>query len=504
MLSLDSSQVHGTARKALGPLEASTDELPPGFRINNRNKFMVVRNYYDRAFQNIEANHHLENLKFRRTTAHDHIRALDRRVAKGVSPSLTTAINSLRTFPEQSFPNELPHPADIQVTASEILDTLRKKLSKSKVYRLSIYYQQEKRATTKLLSKAIIPNHSSVASLRDSIGDKIRLVQFCCSSKEDSLCFQDFLQDADPKTVDRIGQIFSESLDILVTDKFGNYTVQKLCHRHGGFMDFVSAYLSNDFEALIDNEYASRVMQALVDLSPKFRLFCLRKFKSCLPGILTSISAVFLMSAVIKSTKEFGELAFLRNMLSKNPSLLECRYLKRVMVSYVDNCPDLELAEIIKALNFRKNLCTFLDDKYSAYIVLMLVQRGDQGTIEELIATISCDPVQLFDAKFTGFLLTKILELNDAQLVSAILTTLISVSPADFRRLVQSTSIDTGYFLMYLLLSIKPLARQQVQHVQNLLDTINKPTPSVPVGRSRSILKKVPIRPPYTMFVKHS
>lgn len=499
MLGFYSFQVQEFNTRGWCHLEASIDELPTTFWDKSR-KYIQKRAGKDlfQAAQAIEANHQNQNLKFRKSRYLICSRAVGGLLGKGISPSHATAYQSIKHNSEQSIARQLPdidEIAEVQATAQELLERLRKKLFKSKQYKLSIYHQQEKRTTTKLLSKALIPFEGNSSSLQDLVGDRDQLIRFCCSNKEDSIAFQDFLQEADSKTLGEIGQYFSEKLEELLTDKFGNYTVQKLCYRQEEFLEQAAAFLRSRFESLVDNEYASRVMQALVDLSPSFRAFCLAKFKNSLPGILTSISAVFLISAVIKSTQDFEELAFLREMITTNPSLLECRYLKRVMVSYVDNCPDSELVDIIRALKIRGNLCSFLDDKYSAYIVLMLVQRGDKGTIQELITTIKQNPALLFGSKFAGFLLTKVIELSDNDLNTAILASQLTITPINFRRMVQSTSLDTGHFFLYLVLSIKPLARHQVQYVQNLLNALPTPFNSTPSQKARAQIKKTSTRP---------
>jgi len=303
-----------------------------------------------------------------------------------------------------------------------------------------------------------------VRALQDHLG--------CCSNKEDSIAFQDYLNTADSITLKEISLIFSENLERMVTNKFGNYVIQKLCFREPEFLELTLKFMKENFDLLIKNEFSSRVMQALVDISKKFRDFCLTKFKVSLHRTLTSISTVFLFSAVIKATQDFRETTFLREMVRKNPYLLECKYLKRVMVSYVDNCPKAELDEIIKVLNFRGNLCNYLEDKYSAYIALMLIQRGDAGTIDELITLISKNPIKLFGSKFAGFILTKVIELNDHKLNSKILDALFQVSPILFRKLIHQTSLDTGCFFLYLLLGIKPLESYLMRHVESLLHSL--------------------------------
>lgn len=481
-------------------MEASIHELPTLLWDQSHKYIKRTKAYnieFRQAAEAIAANHNPQNLKFRRRKAYPNERPLNRLADKAVTPSGSHKYQTQMIRSEKSIAHRPPaddENTEAQAIADELLERLRKKLCKSKQYKLSIYHQQEKRTTNKLLSKALVPTEGELPLPSKQVGERNQLIHFCCSNKEDSIAFQDFLQNADSKTLDEIGEYFSENLEVLLTDKFGNYTVQKLCYRDPKFLEKTAGFLEANLESLIDNEFASRVMQALVDLSPEFREFCLLKFKNSLPGILTSISAVFLISAVIKSTTDFEDLAFLREMISVNPSLLDCRYLKRVMVSYVDNCPDSELPAIIKALNFRGNLCTFLDDKYSAYIVLMLVQRGETGTIDELITTIKQNPVQLFGSKFAGFLLTKILELNDHDLSTAILTSQLAITPTNFRRLVQTTSMDTGHFFLYLLLSIKPLARTQVQSVQNLLDCLPRPLFAAPVQRTRAQAKKAASR----------
>ena len=96
------------------------------------------------------------------------------------------------------------------------------------------------------------------------------------------------------------------------------------------------SYCYNNFERLAKNEYASRVMQALVTESSDFRTFTLNTLIQSNDLIANHIPAVFLASSAIRHSHSNQEYLGFRDLYFANRYLLKSKHFKRVLVSVVE------------------------------------------------------------------------------------------------------------------------------------------------------------------------
>ena len=93
-------------------------------------------------------------------------------------------------------------------------------------------------------------------------------------------------------------------------------------------------------------------MQVLVVLSRDFRLFSLEFFRNHIDLCRDNLSAVFLLATAIKESDSPEEFSFMRETVRNHlHELMQQKYLKRVLVCYIEKADKAELDFIYEALS---------------------------------------------------------------------------------------------------------------------------------------------------------
>lgn len=307
---------------------------------------------------------------------------------------------------------------------NDILANARNRLKQTKEFSVCILAQDQKTNAQRLLVQSLIQDESPAKAHLKTLNSGYQAMQeilvFCSKGKEHSIAVQDHLDLIPEKDIAVLGELAQQKLWSLIYDRYANYTVQKIASLNHSFRHCLVAFCKRSFAKLAANEFSSRVMQSLAELSDDFRYYCHEYFRQKPKALQSHISTVFLAASAIRSSKSQSEFAFYGKMLQKRPKLLNCKYFKRIIVSYIEKCEPDELERVYINLNIQGRVSKLLDDKYYAYIILMLVQRHSPSMIAELSKEYKLNFKKTISAKFTGFLLTKLVDRDDSTTLSKV------------------------------------------------------------------------------------
>lgn len=203
--------------------------------------------------------------------------------------------------------------------------------------------------------------------------------------------------------------LIRDHLTYLVCHKQGSFMVQTLATKTEEAFEMILNFSIENIQRLAPYEFASRTFQFLVPRSRAFRLRCFEvtRFKI---DWLSKVSVLFLVCSAIKHAESPLEYLFLRVLLEKNPVLKNNKYIRRLLVTYTEHCPESELGQIYNLIF--KDLCisAMLNEKYYTYILVKLLNRNFKLLQKQFLTTLQLRPDILLEAPFYKLAVEKLSE----------------------------------------------------------------------------------------------
>ena len=395
-----------------------------------------------------------------------------------------SAVSTTKTLTADS-----PHNA-VRISSQHILlliRDLRDKLLKSPDFKLCVSGLQQRKPKTEMIRQPGA-QEAFVIELADLNSDEVAslLLHHSSLGKISSMAVQVGMLVLNKDEQIAFSDILLLNMGLLMVDRYASYVLQAMSLIDENFAMQLSTYCQENFTLLVKDEFASRVMQNLAERSDKFRDYCFRSLESNPCIFQTDIPAVFLASTCIRNAKSQAEFFFFGDMIQNYPNFLTSRYSKRIIVSYIENCTEEELDITFYRVKVQGKLSILLKDKYYAYIILMFVQRGSQLMINEIYNTIKSQPLLILNAKYFGFLLSKIPDQNDGKLKGFVHQLLVEVPISIFRKLVLKGSKDLFCMIQYILLTTVDL-NSKLRCKNKLLNIIKMGQGMTPTIRHQKI-----------------
>lgn len=250
-----------------------------------------------------------------------------------------------------------------------------------------------------------------VANLDFSQLREREILELMTSNKHTSVCLQQLLavvqvgSDSSP-----IISCVVNNLAFLIVNPYGNYVIQKLVVRNNTLLRLAEDFCIKHFAQLYDNEFASRLMQLLIEISPDFRTIAAYFFKENLQACVNGISAIFLATSILRSWNHVNQLDFVIYNLKYNlRESLQNKYMKRILVVFLDIAPDSMLETTFGLLRFETELLEHLNDKYLAFACYYFIRRGYQPAIRLLRDLISFKLCNLLVTKHFKYVMIRLL-----------------------------------------------------------------------------------------------
>ena len=285
---------------------------------------------------------------------------------------------------------------------------------------------------------------------------KTELLNICTQSKEVSLGFQGYLAECSEEDAHLVASRVVPLIPSLIEHQFGNYVIQRLALRISDFDNSVAEYCLLKFETLIHNEFASRVLQCLIESRSSFRQEAMNYFTRSLDSGISSIPATHLVVACIKNTKVHSDLEFIPNWLQRNPSLTWNKCFQKILTAYIEPCTQPELDEIFRLSNLEKKPFNFLNCKMTTYFLTNMLLKNHQKSIDLLILLLSRQPTALFDTKCYKLLLIKLWEEGKSEVVSKLALALTNLGKLQLKNLWRKSPVF--YFYVYTTLATIQIA----------------------------------------------
>lgn len=296
----------------------------------------------------------------------------------------------------------------------------------------------------------------------------------CKLDKYQSSSIQSAIKNCTQAEVGRTSALVSEFFEDLLVDKYGNYILQQALISFPNLRIPVEYYCCQHLDDLITNEYASRVMQCLNQVSPSFRNIVFSYFFENLQAFIVILPSVFLLTSAIYYSETSAELAKAKGLIfcKSSRKLLHYKYFKRVVMAFVEKAEPMELDLVWNIYKLSGKLMTHLDDKFGALLVSALISRGHQQTILLFIKLLNENLISLYEAKYFKFLFYRLVSAKGREPMKRQM--LIALLTMDSCRLSQAIRCNSScVFFGYMVSNLLPEDQKVI--LTNLSNVFDQP-----------------------------
>lgn len=216
-----------------------------------------------------------------------------------------------------------------------------------------------------------------------------QLLDLMTGDKSISIVFQKYLYSAWKQGFVTIRSAVLSNMEYLATHPLGNYVLQVLLLRDSQMRLRIEEACCRNFPLWKDNEYASRLMQCLLEVSSSFQYFVSRSFSRSPKGCAKNISCVFLTLALIRNCSNQHWLSFLREyVLAHAKTVLENRHMRRLIASLCEEATHEFLDLFLSKLCSNISLERIVREKSLTSIFQTMVIRANSqalGVFESLL-----------------------------------------------------------------------------------------------------------------------
>lgn len=384
----------------------------------------------------IELNHLHNNVRFKvGFQSPDHLNSRSICVGLGLRPVLSF---------KESLNKELA-----LLSREEILEKLKNKLRGDKLYKIKPIPEIEEE----------FKNTESTQDPTEDLNDRELTIltsgseffEQCTESKESSLNAQQLLGRASSSQVLEAANRLDPYLNDLLLDKFGNYVLQKMLNTCEGVRNSISNICIQDFEKLCCNEYASRVMQVLIETHEPFRTASLKFFERNFKLAAEKLTACFLLIACMKTEKNTAFFAFVsENLIQLYSEMTTLKLYQRIAVVYSQYCSEEDLNNLASKVILKDRLISFLNCKFMTSFLVTVIERQYHPLTEMISDMLRTKLKETFRTRFFKYLAIKIFTSRPQPATQRFSSALFNVPSSSLKQWFERKS--GMYFYLYVLL----------------------------------------------------
>jgi hypothetical protein len=233
------------------------------------------------------------------------------------------------------------------------------------------------------------------------------LPEIALQSKEESKKVQAYINSLQSPALDSVFQIFKEKIGTFMTHEIGYYLLKGLIILSEDFKQSCQNYSLKNFESLITNRYAVRVIKCFLS-SESFCMQALRKYRSSFDRLIGSIHAVLILSSLICKATEEQSIEFVIHKLAEQKFYDKESLWLRVLSSLIDRVSGENLRKIswIVAPHIR----WLIDHRLGIFGIQSLIRKRDLATIKKVEQYIMENPINFFIRKNRRFVFIEVLK----------------------------------------------------------------------------------------------
>lgn len=415
------------------------------------NEVIRINHQYNLREMNshVNANHSSENLRLqvslyctRLSLNSPSLANTNRDASTAIRPEQRFAPCSSRTFGED-YSNYCGTPETVlsrsgrdgavETKRLSLLNSIRTEILKDKEYYLAEKTGRAKAPTDDLMMEGIVGQGQDpwVEGINWNSMTDDQIWQTISESKAVSQAIQQHVLSVE-QIPGRLVSFCRKHLASLLIDSFGNYLLQRMVVRCQELLAHVANYCQDQFWTLLENEFASRVMQTVVSYSEYFRGFVFECFHHKPFCFFKSVSGVFLVLVAIKTARDDREyLTAIERLFVAPYKPVACKYACRVLVAAIEVCNEHTLDLIVQRAGISSNILKFLTEKFASYMLIGVLIRNHQPTIEALVKVLKSGFREVFESRCWKIFTVRILKKIDTPFIRRVYLAIKEVDPRE-------------------------------------------------------------------------
>lgn len=279
---------------------------------------------------------------------------------------------------------------------------------------------------------------------------QLDLKTLCNSDQDISLAFQEFLERNGEYFLEEVSRQMSWQFNHFITHRFGSYVLLKLVNLTVSIRDPLTLFCKANFAELVEDQYASRIMDKLIEVSSDFRAFTTTYFRrNLLQYLENNRPALFLIKAVIRCSAQ-EEINFIKDVLETDPGILNSKPFQKILVVYCQHCTFKNLQRIAEITEIRQNLIKFLENRFSTQILISMVERNIEFVCNELVRLIKSNLLGLMTTNSFKFLALSLINMAPSKVTQEVAYALIRQNNS----IITSLMIKKYYLIFYMYFTI--------------------------------------------------
>ena len=278
--------------------------------------------------------------------------------------------------------------------------------------------------------------------------------------------------DRHPQSMQKLQSFVADNLATLAYCKLGAHLIRTLLSQSKGFTSIVKRYTKKHFKEMALDDFACRVLRAVMRQSESFRQKAVLNLQHDLDYCLTHFPSIFILTEAIRMSDHVQEFDFLIDALEADPVRhLMSRYFKRILVTLVEFCDAHQLKRIEVAMDLDSNFSKYLNDKFCTTILTFMMSRGSQRSFDVLLCLALSKPVQLLTTSKFNYFIMRLIALLPEKHIGALHDILQIIRQGlDESRYYSRESLTESLFLGYsLLLTYKMRRKSNLAELTELL-----------------------------------
>lgn len=273
-------------------------------------------------------------------------------------------------------------------------------------------------------------------------------------SREGLGIVQYLIDSQDQRELQFLIKLVIDDMEYFIMHKLGIYIFQKMLPLDSTLRKETVNLCCEQFNQLVCHEFASRVMQLLVESTPDFRSHVLANFKLQKNLWLRHIAALFVLSSCMKHSPQEGDYGFVYDyLLSDIDLLMQSKFKKRALVSLIEESSLSSLSKIFELLYSGRNWEEDLEDKYLTYITIAFVRVNYRPMIDKLANSLRIHLGHLMNRCYFKLLMNKILLSDPPEVLNKLNSSLSATNMQDLVHLCRNRKSRDFYYYVFLVVS---------------------------------------------------
>lgn len=161
------------------------------------------------------------------------------------------------------------------------------------------------------------------------------------------------------------------------------------------------------------HDYPCRVLRAVFRKSQTVRQRALLEFREDFNFGLENFHSIFMLTEVIRTSKDPGEFDFVIELFTKlSRALLAKKIFKRIPFTLIEHCNQKQLKIVEHYLNLNSTLHLHLNDKISISVLISLTRRNPESCVAALVKYFELRPYLLLKSRQSYLLFIKLTDIS--------------------------------------------------------------------------------------------